>query len=84
MSISIRGIRIENVTITRDSSTGENNVTGDYSLISTADKVLAKQGFNGYNEIKLGMSADTVKALNTFLKGIKNDMSGVLGLEEEQ
>lgn len=82
MGIAIRGIRIENITLTRDKDSGENGVTGDYSLISTADKVLAKQGFNGYNEIKMSWSGETIKSLNAFLAGVKNDVQNTLGLEE--
>ncbi len=82
MGIAIRGIRIENITLTRDKDSGENSVTGDYSLISTADKVLAKQGFNGYNEIKMAWSGETIKALNSFLAGVKTDVQNMLGLEE--
>ena len=81
MGIAIRGIRIKSLSVTRDDS-GKEEISGDYELISTADKVLAKQGFNGYNEIKVGFSGDTMKAYNAFVKGLKDDVASVLGLTE--
>lgn len=80
MAIAIQGIRIVNITLTRDEK-GENKVTGDYELISTSDIVLAKQGFNGYNGIKVDMSLETKQALNTFLNGFKKDTVTILGLD---
>ena len=81
MGISIRGIRVSNLSMQRDDK-GENNITGDYELISSGDKVLAKQGFNGYNEIKLTFSAETLKSYNAFINGVKADLEGMLGLTE--
>ena len=80
--IGLKGIKIGSVSITRDSE-GKENVTGDYSLMSTNDKVLAKQGFNGYNEIKVSLSHETQKALDSFLSGIKDDCLTILGLRED-
>ena len=82
MSITISGIRITNITICKDSD-GKEQVTGDYALISSEDKVLAKQGFNGYSEIKIAYSKETMRALNDFQKGLKDDVQTVLGLKEE-
>ena len=81
MGISIRGVRIKSLSITRDEN-GKEDVSGDYELISTADKVLAKQGFNGYNEIKVAFSLETQKALSAFLSGVKSDVQTILGLTE--
>ena len=79
MSIAIRGIRIKNLSMVREDN-GADKITGDYELISTADKVLAKQGFNGYSEINVSFSAETLKAYNSFINGVKDDVSNVLGL----
>jgi hypothetical protein len=83
MSIAIRGVRLKSLSISRNDK-GEEEITGDYELISTADKVLAKQGFNGYNEIKVSFSAETMKAFNAFTNGVKEDVNSVLGLTEEK
>ena len=56
-------------------------VEGNYALMSSMDKVLAKQGFNGYNDLKVSMSSDTTKALNTFINNLKSDINNILGLE---
>jgi len=82
MAIAIRGIRVEALEIKR-SDTGDNTLEGRYSLISTADKVLATQSFNGYNDIKVSMSVETQKAFNDFIGGMKKDIQVVLGLTEE-
>ena len=81
MPVTIQGIRITNVNLSRDDK-GEEKVTGSYELVSNNDKVLAKQDFNGYNDIKVDMSLETKQALNSFLTGIKKDTLTVLGLTD--
>jgi hypothetical protein len=81
MGIAIQGIRITSVNVSKDSN-GNEKVEGNYELVSTNDKVLAKQGFNGYNDIKVDMSLETKQALIAFLTGIKKDTMIVLGLTE--
>ena len=63
--ISIKGITLANINIQKDEQ-GVNKVTGDYRLMSNTDVVLAKQGFNGYSEIQIQFSLDTIKSLNDF------------------
>lgn len=82
MSIGIRGIRIEQIVLSRDPSSGGLELTGQYSLLSTADKVLAKQSLNGYEGLPYVMSPDTEKALNTLDSLVKSDINKLLGLEE--
>lgn len=83
MAIGIRGIRIETVSLSPSGSgpSGNLELQGTYSLISTADKVLATQQVNGYGGIKLNPSPSTVKALDAFLAAFKSDMNALLGLE---
>lgn len=83
MAINIRGIRIDSVTITAKEEEGD-FVTGNYSLMSNNDKVLAKQSFNGYSDIKVALSAETIKVQNAFRAGVKKDIETVLGLIEEK
>ena len=82
MAIAIKTARVGNISIEVDKD-GNEKVSGDYSLISSGDKVLAKQSFNGYSDIKLELSSDTRKALNSFLTGIKKDCLNLLGIEGE-
>lgn len=80
MSITIRGVRINSLSITTED--GKQKVTGSYSLMSNDDIELAKQNFNGYSEIKVDFSASTTKAINEFVKGAKKDVESTLGLTE--
>ncbi len=80
MSIGIKGLRIDNVAIA--SKEGGNEISGNYSIISTTDKIIAKQGFNSYDEVKITMSQETKTALNTFLAALKKDAETTTGLVE--
>ena len=82
MGVSIQGIRVDSVTISNKPDDGEDKVQGNYSLISNSGKVLAKQSFNTYNEIKVNLPTDTVKAMNDFMKKLKRDIETVLGMDE--
>jgi len=84
MPITIKGIRIESLSIkTTGAEQGEGPITSEYSLISSDDKVLAKQSIGGYGGMKVQPSADTVGALNAFIKMYKRDINTVLGLPTE-
>jgi hypothetical protein len=80
---TIKGIRIESLTIKTASEDGLGEISSEYVLVSSEDKVLAKQNIGGYNGMKVLPAADTVGALNTFLKLYKRDVNTVLGLETE-
>ena len=81
MAITIKGIRVEGLDIKKDENGGYGITQAEYSLISSADRVLAKQTIGGYNGLKVEPSASTVKALNDFMAAYKDDVRGVLGLE---
>ena len=81
MSITIARIRVSSINITKDSD-GKEKVTGYYELISNTDKVLAKQSFNGYSDIEVALSRETVSALVELQEGLKTDIQVVLGLKE--
>ena len=78
--VHIKGIQLSLISLSKDSD-GNDKVEGTDALMSNLDKVLAKQSFNGYNDIKVPMSQDTITALNSFMSGLKKDVSNVLGLE---
>jgi hypothetical protein len=81
MALAIQGIRINSIDID-PTGEGKNRIKGSYSLMSTADKVLAKQAFNGYNDIEVAFSAETVSALNSLLINLKRDVQVTLGINE--
>ena len=81
MAVTIQGVRITNIHISRNDK-GEEEVQGTYELVSNNDKVLAKQDFNSYNSIKIDLSLETKQALQSFLTGVKRDTLIVLGLTE--
>lgn len=81
MAITIGGIKIRDITLTHQKEEGTTKVTGNYELISSTGKVLAKQGFNSYNEISLEMSGDSHKLLADFQASVARDLNKTLGLE---
>ena len=80
--ITVKGVRIESISISRDDK--EDKVTGSYSIISNMDKVIAKQGFNSYSDIKIDWSSDTKKALVAFIEAVKEDIENTMGLAEKE
>lgn len=82
MALAVQGIRIPSVNIARDND-GANQVLGSYELISTTDRVLCKQSFNGYNDMKITWSNETMAALNALLLSIKKNVQTTLGINEE-
>ena len=78
--LTIKGISIHNLTITRDTD-GKEKIEGTYHLIANNDRVLAKQAFNGYNDIKLEQSAETSAALVNVMAAVKNDLELQLGIK---
>ena len=80
MPITIKGIRIESVTITRDDDK-QKVAAAEYSLISSADKVLAKQTIGGYSGMAIEPSPATVKALECFMISYRADVLAATGLD---
>ncbi len=81
MSITIKGIKLRDITVTRDEE-GKIKVTGNYSVLSSTDKVIAKQGFNGYNDIEVSWTAETQRLIESAVAAIKQDVELTLGLGE--
>jgi hypothetical protein len=79
--MKVKGIKVGSVSIDRDSE-GKEKITGNYSLISEIDKVIAKQSFNGYSDIEVAWSSDTITIFNNFMLSIKKDIQNTLGLED--
>ena len=80
MAITIEGIKIRTISISRDAEKGTIELQGNYELISSTGIVLAKQGFNGYNEVKLEKSQETSAKLQDLVSSIQKDLNAILGL----
>ena len=76
--IILQGIRLKTITIEPETD----KVTGTYELISSTDKVLATQDFNGYSSPKVPLSHPSTELLHLFLVKLKSDVQMALGLEE--
>lgn len=83
MPITIKGIRISELTIKTKPDEGECGITSSYELLSNEDKVLAKQSVGGYNGLEMRPAADTIAKLNDFIKSYKRDVNMTLGIEPE-
>jgi hypothetical protein len=81
MPITIKGFRIEHLAMNRQDENGSVKITGTYSIISSADKVIAKQSFGDYNGIEIKPSADTIRKMDEFLKAFRTDLNSTLGME---
>lgn len=81
MPIGIKGIRLDSINIkpTEEADT----IEASYSLISTADKVLAKQSIGGYNGMAIQPSPNTIEKLRAFMSAYKSDVQITLGLDAQ-
>jgi hypothetical protein len=80
--ITIEGVRINNVTFTRDSD-GKEKMSGNYSLVSSNGKVIAKQDFNEYSSsLKIEQTGETAKLVQDLYSAIKKDIEEQLGLKD--
>jgi hypothetical protein len=85
MPITIKGIRLESVTLEREDRTGKLELkSAAYSLLSSTDHILANQNIGGYgNKITVSASPETLQALDKFVESYKKDLTNTLGLEEQ-
>jgi len=75
---TISGIKVNKIRI--EEKEGKLEVTGSYSLISNKGKVLAVQGFNEYNEIKVEVPQETLRQI---LREVEKAITLTIGLEED-
>jgi len=73
MQIFIKELRVNNIHINRVKD--EDEISGEYSLISNVNKVLSTDDFNGYGKIKVNFSPKTIDTLKSFLASITEDIS---------
>jgi hypothetical protein len=83
MAITIKGIRIDIVSIKRSEETGGADIdSAQYSLISSTEHVLARQSIGSYGGFTLKPSPNTKKLLDSFMESYKADVVAVLGLTD--
>lgn len=80
MGVTIGGAKFTSIGLTRNSETGNIDMTGTYVLESNTGIVLAKQAVNGYQDVKLAPSPATQKLMIDLKASLENDLSSVLGL----
>lgn len=85
MAITIQGIRITSLTITRQEEGGD-KVSASYSLMSSVGKVLAKDNFTSHSDYGSTSvfvpSSETSKALAAAVAAYVRDAEIHLGLQE--
>lgn len=82
MPITIRGIRITSLTVTRDDD-GADKISANYQLVASNDKVLAKESLTSktsYGEHTFTPSPQTIKALTDAVAAYKADVELSLGI----
>jgi hypothetical protein len=78
--ITIKGIKLTELSV---DLSNERKVSSSYALISSLDKVLAKQSVGGYGGLDISPSAATQEALDAFLRLYKKDITDSIGLFAE-
>ncbi len=82
MAITIKGIKLNSMNLESNPDGGLKIGTAEYNLISSVDKVLAKQTVGGYGGLTLVPSVTTQQALDTFVRSYTEDITALLGLTE--
>lgn len=81
MAISIQGINLKDISISRDKETGVLKAKGSYELVSSTGVILATQSFGGsYDSLAVDYSAESKKLINEFVQSLKKDLETTLGL----
>lgn len=84
IGLTIKGIRLESFHWSNKKGDGDGKISGSYSLISSADKVLAEQTVgSGYGAMELSPSPATLKAFDAFRAAYKSDIEALLGMPAE-
>ena len=74
MPVTVQGVVIKSINISRDNE-GQQKLEGNYQILSSNNTVLATNGFNGYNDVKVNFGTETLAALNNFLALVKKEVS---------
>ena len=83
MAVTITGVRVDAIHLEFNPDSGMTKIdSAQYSLISSAGKVLAKQTIGGYQGMAIEPSPATLKAMDAFSKSYISDVQAILGLME--
>jgi hypothetical protein len=78
MSIEITKVKVTQAIANKEAD-GNVKITGKYELISTKGDVIAKQTFNGYDDMKIEFE----KAIGKdFLEGVESTIELEMGIQE--
>lgn len=77
--ITLKGARVEYFSVERKD--GNYEISARYELLSSEDKVLAKQSIGGYSNMTIEPSAETEAAMLAFLKSYNADIGKAIGLD---
>jgi len=78
MSITINEIRL--ITLSIDAMVSK--VSGSYEMLGNKGRIVAKQGFNGYNDILVEISKETKSLLEEFMDSLSDDIKETIGVNE--
>ena len=78
--IQVGGVVLKVVNINGDNENGAILVTGSYHILTTHGVVLAKQTFNGYKDVELKESQETLELRKKFLDSMQKDLLSSMGL----
>ena len=76
MSISVK---VESVRLKREEGK-QMDLVGEYHLLSDNGTVMAKQSFNGYNDIKITFSRETIDLIRQLESNVEDDVKKTLGI----
>ena len=79
MAITIKGARIQTMTMSQDGK-GRLELAGIYELMSSANTVLAKQNFNGYADFKVPLSLEMEQKLTELKLYIETTINNQIGV----
>jgi hypothetical protein len=78
MGVMIQGVRLGDLHLEKTSE-GILKPVGNFELVTEQGTVLAKQTFNGYNDLAIAFCPDTVEALHNFKSLVQRDIQKMLG-----
>lgn len=81
MGALITGVRVDSLDISREKDSTEIKCSGSYALISDKGVVMAKQGFNGYNDIKVQVDPS---AMRHMMSVVEKAIARTIGIEKEE
>ena len=79
--IVIKDIKFKHIMLEMQAD-GNWKITGKYDLMGDKGKVVASQGFNGYDDLKVSLNRDAKDSLEDFTDELKNIIEYQTGIAE--